>query len=237
VQAFGQTDSTWNKSVTLRHGSEIIPTTGKSFEVNNIEAKFQKNKNTFVPILSQKSIHGLKGYQVGLAFYRKLNWGYTHTALFYSPNQIFPKTVLHSNIFLKVMDGLEANVGVSSISYADGNALQIIKLGGTYYYKSSMLSYNLRLPLSGFLYHSLSLRKYLKTSNDHFQINLSSGLDNEGLQMNANQPIKVYGVRFSMSKTIYKKIQLQLSFGLTKTEGESRGNKYINYGIGIKRNI
>ncbi len=233
----GQSDSTWTKSIGARLTSEIIPTTGKAFKLFSIEAKIGKGDNILIPLISRKSIHGIKGNQYGLAYYRKWKWGYTHADLFYSPSLIFPRMVLRSNLFVGLFDGLEASIGASNLVYADGKKLQVLKIGGSYYFGSMMASYSLIIPLSGYLYHSLSLRKYLDVDNDYFQLLVSSGLDNEGLRLTINQPMKVYSMRFSLFKTIAKKTQIQVSFGLIKALSNSENNEYFNYSIGLKRDI
>ena len=234
---FCQNDSIVKKSIVARHASEIIPATGKTFKVTSLEAKMEKGRSTFVPIISRKSIHGISGHQFGLAYYRKWKWGYAHSDIFYSSSLIFPKLVLRSNVFVKLFDGMEINVGGSTVAYADGNRLNVFKFGGSYYYKSLIASYTMRIPLSGYVYHSLFLRKYMNIGSDYLQINLSSGPNNEGLRLAMDQPFKVYALRFSMFKTILRKTQIQVALGLTRAMNESTSNDYFNYSIGLKREI
>ncbi len=237
VDTFGQNDTIWNMSITARYASEIVPTTGKSFKMNNLEVKFQKRSNTFIPIIGQKSIHGIDGCQFGLAHYKKWRWGYSHTDFFYSSGLIFPKTVLRSNVYFKILGGPEMNIGVGTAAYADGKRLYLIRLGSTYYYRSIMASYSLRVPFSGYLSHNLSLRKYLNIERDYLQLNLSNGLDNEELRLGVNQTTNVYNIRVSIYKTVINKTQFQISFGVTKAIKESVSNEYFNYGIGFKRKV
>lgn len=234
---FGQSDTSWHKSVTARYSYDLITTTAKPFSIRTIECQLKKGDHTFVPMIAQKSIHDLLGYQFGGAYYKKWDWGYSHVDAFYSRSNVFPSFVLRSNLFLTIKKGVEANLGFSRISYADGSRLPLLNLGATVYHKSMMATYRLKIPISGLLFHQALIRKHLKSEKDYLQLSISNGQEQEELLSSTMQTLNIYSFQFSLHKTIINKTQIQLSFGLSQASNESTANQFFNYSLGLKREI
>ena len=237
VAVIGQEDSLWHKSITLRYASESITSTGKPFKVTSLEMLFQKSPQTIVPIVNFKTIHGLKGSQFGLSYYRKWNWGYVHGSGFYSKSRIFPHWMVKSTAFITVSQGLTSNFGMEKIAYAESVDLHLLNIGATYYYHSLMMSYQYRKPISGFGNHRLKLRRFLNNPKDHIELSVYKGLDIEGLDPSVNRPIELFAFQCSIQKYVSKKIQLQLSMGIVSTKNNTSNNRLVNYSVGLKKEI
>lgn len=237
ISIFGQVDTLWTGGIGVGHSAGSVSSTGVPFKVNSAEIQLRKSAQTFVGTFNQKSIHGMKGYQLGMAYYRKWKWGYAHLGASYSNSLIYPSLSLTSTVYVNIQKGYEINLGLNTIRYALGNNLNVLNLGTTFYYGSVMASYQFRKPISGFANHRLAIRRYLNTPKEYIEISLARGLDIEGILPNQNEPFSISAIQFSFLKQIFDKTSIRISFGVTTAANNTENRHLINYGLGLKRKI
>lgn len=230
-----QVDSSWQSTVTVSYENGLIPQNRSKYSVKTVEASFKKRALTLVPRVSQKSIHGIKGVQFGTAAYKEFKWGYVDGTMLYSNSTIFPTLTLKGNGHLNLLKGLSATLGIHHYLYASGNKRSVISLGPTYYLGSWMGSYMIDRNGNNNYSHKLITRRYLATASDYIQLGLYYGSFEDTNLLGSPNDVISSTFQFAFHKTIWKQIQLQLSFSSVGTNSDDNASRFTNFMFGIKK--
>ena len=232
-----QADSSWQSTVTLSYESGLVPQNEAKYTVKTAEASIKKMSLTLVPRVSQKSIHSLKGVQFGAAAYKEFKWGYIDGTMLYSNSTIYPTLTLKGNGHLNLLKGLSATLGIHNYQYASGNKRSVISLGPTYYLGSWMGTYMIDRNGNSNYSHKLITRRYLAAASDYIQLGLYYGSFEDTNLLGAPNDVISNTFQFAFHKTIWKQIQLQLSFSSVGTNSDDNTSRFTNFMFGIKKTI
>lgn len=232
-----QVDSSWQSTVTFRYENGLVPDNAAKYTVKTAEVSIKKMSLTLVPRVSQKSIHSLNGVQFGTAAYKEFKWGYIDGTMLYSNSTIFPTLTLKGNGHLNLLKGLSATLGLQNYQYVNGNKRSVISLGPTYYLGSWLGSYMINRNGNNNYSHKLITRRFLASANDYIQLGVYYGSFEETNLLGAPNDVVSNTFQFALHKTIWKKIQLQISFSSVGTNSYDNTSRFTNFMLGIKKTL
>ncbi len=235
--SYGQEDSTWNKYLTLRFSSDKTPTTASTYNTKSVELLLQKGNHTIVSDVIQRSIHELKGYQYGISYYKKFNWGYSHLDMHLSSSPILPNISIRTKLFYLLRKGIVINAGYNRFSYQNGVTASILNLGTNIYYKSTLTRCTVKFTDDGNTQYIGSVRNYFKNEVDYLQFTVSNAVEEGEILDNNNSPNRIYSYQLGGVKKIANKLQIDLSCGISSIEQSESKNNYLYYSVGLKRKL
>lgn len=237
VNSYGQKDSTWSKYLTVSVSNDKTPNNISTYTTKSAALLIQKGNHTIAPEVVQRSIYNLVGYQYGLSYYKKFNWGYSHADIHYSNSPILPHVSIRTNLFYLLRKGIVLNGGLHRFSYKNGVKASIVSAGASLYYKSTMTTCTMKMSNLGNPQYISTIRKYSKNDIDYFQVSISNANEQGQIIGDINSSFNLYSYQFGAVKTIAKKLQIQVSFGLSNVKQSESNSKFFNYSIGLKRKL
>ena len=227
-----QVDSTWQSSLKIQWDAGLIPSNRAKYEVLSLEFAFKKQSYTLLPKVAQKTIHNIKGMQLGTAFYKESKWGYMDATVVYSNSNIFPTWSILGEGHVNLTKGLSMMTGVKNHQYKNGDRRSVLSLGPTYYLNSWMGSYVVNI--SNNTAHRLVTRRYL-SALDYIQVGFYYGSFEDLNTNGVPTEVESNTIQIALNKTIWKKIQLQCSFSSVGTSSDNKNSRFINLMLALKK--
>lgn len=237
TETISQSDTTWTTYLCLGIASDKTPINMSQYSTKSSELILQKGNHTIVPEAFQRSIHQLVGYQFGVSYYKKFDWGYTHGNIRYSQSEILPQVSYRANIFYLLANNLVVNAGLYRFSYQNGINASIYNIGASVYYKSTMTTGTVKIADNGNPQYIGTFRKYSKNDSDYLQIRISNSFEQGIIIGDINSNFSTLSYQLGVVKTIAEKLQVQVSIGLSSVQQSEQQNKFYNYSVGLKRRL
>jgi YaiO family outer membrane protein len=230
-----QIDSSWQSNVTLRYENGLVLENAAKYTVKTAEMSIKKLSATFVPRVAKKSIHNLTGVQFGTAVYKEVDWGYIDGTMLYSGSTIYPTVTLIGNGNLNIFKGLSVTTGIQFYQYSDRNKRSVISLGSTYYWEAWMGTYMIYRNDNNTYSQKVVTRRYLASDRDYIQLGIYYGYFEASNMLGSSDELSSNTFQFAFHKTIWKAIQIQISFSSVGTNSNDYTSRSTNIMMGIKK--
>lgn len=232
-----QNDHIWRFDLIASHATGVIPSTGINFNQQTFTTIIKNDQSTFVPILSLKTIHEQNGLQLGGGFYQKINKGYLHFDLHYSPSILFPSLMTTVEINHNIIKNTSFQFGIRHALYHDGKRQVIFNVGPTLYLEKWIAVYHLMHSSSMKLGHKIMIRKTMNQPKDNLQLLFFNGVNLNQFENGTSLSTSSNSLELSITKSITKSTGFNIGLGAIFTTTDQNKNQYLNYSFGLRKSF